>query len=80
MQEVEEQVNEQARAARITPPEVQLIFTMDKQADIRCYNMLIANEVSAVMVLNADGSVPENIMVVHPRISSSIASQLLTSL
>jgi methyl coenzyme M reductase subunit C-like uncharacterized protein (methanogenesis marker protein 7) len=31
MQEVEEQVNEQARAAGITPLEVQLIFTISKQ-------------------------------------------------
>uniref|UniRef100_A0A914CG76 Uncharacterized protein n=1 Tax=Acrobeloides nanus TaxID=290746 RepID=A0A914CG76_9BILA len=33
---------------------------------------LVANEISAIMVLNADGSVPDNIMIVHPRISSAL--------
>jgi hypothetical protein len=34
--------------------------------------MTVANEIYAVMVLNADGSVLDNIMVVHPRISSAL--------
>uniref|UniRef100_A0A914C4Z2 Uncharacterized protein n=1 Tax=Acrobeloides nanus TaxID=290746 RepID=A0A914C4Z2_9BILA len=48
MREVEKEVNAQARAAGIESPEVNLVFTMDKQTDVRRYNVPIANEVSAL--------------------------------
>lgn len=67
MHEVEKQVNDQARAARITPPKVKLRFSVDKQADVCRYNMPTTSEVATVLILNPDGSIPY-VVVTHPKI------------
>ena len=68
MHEVETHIYANAIQAGIKPPEVQLLFTMANQADVHRCNLPTTNEISAVIILNADGSIPNNDIIMHPRI------------
>ena len=70
MGDVEQQVNNQAKSKGIDPPKIDLVFKPNTDDDRR-FNVPTANEVSAVIVLNADGSISDNFVVVHPIVTKS---------